>query len=123
MTKEQIIQGWIQQIIKRSQYRHSYLTAYKTCRNGGSYEQAKEQFALETKTDSSVFGAISLFGRKTDRTFPTANELSMMVDDALFERIQSFAVRQYKQELEAAERAKNPQPVVEVSQYYPKGRF
>ena len=55
--------------------------------------------------------------------FDNVDDLSMMVDDALFEKIKSFAIRQYKEEVEAAERAKNPQPVVEVSQYYPKGRF
>lgn len=120
VNKKQIIQGWIQQIIKRSRFRYSYLTAYKTCRNGGCFIKAKEQFAKETNTDSSICGAISYFGRKTDNTFPTANELSVMVDDAMYKRITAHAISQYKQQLEAEEWARNPKPYVEPSQYYPR---
>ena len=83
-----------------------------------TFEEAKKAFIESTGLDSSITGAISFYGRHTDSSCPTANQLLQMVDNLQTDRAKKEAVIDFKIELRNKELEKLPH--VEVPQYYPK---
>ena len=85
--KDQAVNGWVNFLTRHKRIRYTILVAYDQIQSGRlTFEEAKKAFIESTGLDSSITGAISFYGRHTDSSCPTADQLLQMVDNLQTDR-------------------------------------
>lgn len=119
MNYKRLYKSYLQFCNRNRIYKYHLIIAWEKLTDGNDYNSVKKWFQTQTQSDSSVYNAISFYGRKLDNltdkekeTLPTAEQLSIDLDIELLQYARSKKSRPKKLD--------KSKPMIEVSQYYPK---